>query len=128
MAATLRMHREEHILEWTPTIPEISSVIKEKTEYYVCTAKDCWVFPWKDTQLPINVNTMSVSDNVCGIATTCAFCEDRLNVYPRIVTSLFDVSFLRARGKGILPKRVKAGTMVARIVFVKQIECQLVLT
>lgn len=128
MAATLALHREEHILEWTPAIPGVSSIMKDGNVYHICIAKDCWVFPWKDTKLPINVVDMSISDNVCGIVTTSIFKEDQIMVYPKIIRGLYDTSFLSAKGKGLLPRKLKAGTSVAQIIFVKQIECQLVLT
>ena len=84
--------------------------------------KDMWVFPWTRC-ISMHV-TVTLPDNTIGLIVNPI--STKLIVETNIITDTQDIT-VNVRKRGFLPKKIKAGTKIARLAIIESKECHLLI-
>ena len=131
MATAINLHKYDvdNIIEFTSDeqyAPGIHKPSSEEKGYYLRTYINKWVFPWKYTFIPININNISLPDDTIGFIQTSGFYEDIIDVKTKILIYDEECCYLRVKANGIFPRKIYANENIATLHVLSYRECHLV--
>lgn len=113
-----------NILEPMPVdsnIPSLSSFFQREMGYYLYALEDKWVFPFKYTEIKLNIGAISMPDDAIGII------SGENNRYRIETTSrAFEFHTITVTSKKLLPFKIRKGDAVAILSIVPTIVCHVV--
>lgn len=124
----INIKQEEYIFEYQRKDKNMDSIIQEEPGFqrvcYPLLALDNkWIFPWK-RQIRLNMSQVYIPDELIGIIFGTSF---DYNVKTKIIVNAAEYNLtIELNTKGLLPRKINKGDLVAFISLVKTQECHLV--
>lgn len=125
----LAINKTESIIEFTcdnESLPGLYQYSSEEKGYRLRTHVDKWIYPWKYTTIPININNISLPNNTIGFIQTLIFCEDVFDVKTKVLIFDEECCYIKVRAHGLLPRKIYANEDIASLHVLSYQECHLV--
>lgn len=122
----IQIKQPEQILEYYRYNLDVTTiVVGYQNEIFLGSEKDMWILPGKTYLIPTAVKCWYPNGNV-GLTMSCSWMTN-INVIPQIHTDDCEI-FLKVRNAGLLPTKIHAGKMFARLIVIPKTECHIVHT
>ena len=93
--------------------------------FLVAVEKDTWVFPWKPVCVYTGID-IRIPKHTLALVTGCPWAlEDKICVHPQIISDNSPL-YLIVSKTGILPRKLKKGTLIGVLTVFTANECELV--
>jgi len=123
------INKVDNIIEFTcdnEFLPGIYQHSSQEKGYRLRAYVDKWIYPWKYTIVPININSISLPNNTIGFIQTLVFCDDILNVKTKVLIFDEECCYLMVKANGLFPRKVCANEDIATLHILSYQECHLV--
>lgn len=84
-----------------------------------------WIWPWKITDIALNA-AISLPNDTFGLITTMSNDKGIKVISDAITANWVGTAFVKAHRIGLLPRKIKEGTEIAKLTVVPYSECHLV--
>lgn len=118
----------DYILEYkdiNANLKTITPIMPGASCYNLYAIKNTWIFPWKVKTIQLNIEELHLPYQTIGVIMGLHTPNNKFEVLPEMVLDTKEPLSIRVRNLSILPRRVKAGNVIAHMSIIQSKQCHI---